>query len=111
MQRAISLLDARVIPVAQVARLCGYENPSNFYRVFKETFGLTPRAYVQQHGGEVLDDDEFGEVFVEPVGEEGVACRPRAGAGGDPAPDGRLRACRSQGRMCRVPPRRVPMRT
>ena len=52
MQRAISLLDARVIPVAQVARLCGYENPSNFYRVFKETFGLTPRAYVQQHGGE-----------------------------------------------------------
>ncbi len=53
MERALTLLDAREIPVAQVARLCGYENPSNFYRVFKETFGMTPRVYMAQRDKEL----------------------------------------------------------
>lgn len=53
MERALTLLNAREIPVAQVAHLCGYENPSNFYRVFKETFGMTPRVYMSQRDKEL----------------------------------------------------------
>lgn len=51
MQRARELLERPDVSVAQVARLCGYENPSNFYRVFKEEFGVTPRAWVERQVG------------------------------------------------------------
>ena len=59
MQRALSLLEARTLPIAQIAVLCGYENPSNFYRVFKDTFGMTPRAYMaRRDAGEPVFDAE-----------------------------------------------------
>ena len=48
MQRAVALLETRTIPVAQIAQLCGYDNPNNFYRAFKSAFGLTPRAFMEQ---------------------------------------------------------------
>ena len=48
MQRAVALLETRAIPIEQVAQLCGYDNPSNFYRAFKSAFGLTPRAFMKQ---------------------------------------------------------------
>ena len=51
MQRARELLERPDVAVAQVARLCGYENPSNFYRVFKEEFGVTPRAWAERQAG------------------------------------------------------------
>jgi AraC-like DNA-binding protein len=51
MSRALTLLNSGKISIAQISRLCGYDNPSNFYRVFKQSFGMTPRAYMAQHGG------------------------------------------------------------
>lgn len=51
MSRALTLLSSGKISIAQVSALCGYENPSNFYRVFKQSFGMTPRAYLEKHGG------------------------------------------------------------
>ena len=66
MQRALGLLEARTLSIAQIAQLCGYENPSNFYRVFKDSFGMTPRAYMARR-------DANQRVFAE--GEEPVPAR------------------------------------
>lgn len=59
MQRALGLLETRTLSIAQIAQLCGYENPSNFYRVFKDSFGMTPRAYMARRdaGEEVFTGD------------------------------------------------------
>lgn len=53
MARAVALLEQGGIPVEQVARLCGYENPANFYRAFRAYFGASPRSYVgsREDGG------------------------------------------------------------
>lgn len=90
MERALSLLDAQEIPVAQVAHLCGYENPSNFYRVFKEAFGMTPRAYMLSREGrppaDGMEADAFDDDFGadDPVGavENEAAAGAAAGANG-----------------------------
>ena len=79
MERALTLLDAREIPVAQVAHLCGYENPSNFYRVFKETFGMTPRVYMAQREKEAAAYAAEG-----PNGEADAIAAPDAVIGGVP---------------------------
>lgn len=77
MERALTLLDAREIPVAQVAHLCGYENPSNFYRVFKETFGMTPRVYMAQREKEAAKAEAearaAGEAEAPALGNEHLA--------------------------------------
>lgn len=49
MSRALALLKSCKINVAQISRLCGYDNASNFYRVFKQHFGITPRAYIEKY--------------------------------------------------------------
>ncbi len=49
LDRAVALLEYGEIPVAQVASLCGYDNPASFYRVFKEEFHVSPRAYAAEH--------------------------------------------------------------
>ena len=61
MSRALALLNTNEVSVAQVSRLCGYENPSNFYRVFRQTYGMTPRAYMEKIGGHLPDDDDDDE--------------------------------------------------
>lgn len=51
MQQAKELLDGHKYKVAQVAKLCGYENPSYFNRLFKNTFGITPTQYRERNHG------------------------------------------------------------
>lgn len=46
--RATVLLRSGQVSVAQVAHLCGYENPSNLYRAFRQEYDCTPREYIQR---------------------------------------------------------------
>ncbi len=53
MKKAESLLlsmGAQDYSVAEVATLCGYEDPLYFSRVFKKTFGVSPSVYASQQG-------------------------------------------------------------
>ncbi len=53
MKKAESLLlsmGAQDYSVAEVACLCGYEDPLYFSRVFKKTFGISPSMYASQKG-------------------------------------------------------------
>ena len=77
MQRALSLLEARTLPIAQIATLCGYENPSNFYRVFKDTFGMTPRVYMARRdaGEAVFDEDHMPQPAQYVEIDDGVSTR------------------------------------
>ena len=43
--RAITLLAARDIPIARIARLVGFRTPSHFSTVFRRLTGTTPGAY------------------------------------------------------------------
>lgn len=45
MERALELLSGSEMPVADVARACGYENPLYFSRVFSGRYGQPPTAY------------------------------------------------------------------
>ena len=90
MSRALTLLNSGKISIAQISRLCGYDNPSNFYRVFKQSFGMTPRAYMSQHGGsndsvtitEAVDRAPADECAGEGA-ERGAAASAADGAAGD----------------------------
>ena len=46
--RACHYLDAAELPIADIARIVGYEDPFYFSRVFKRITGLSPRAYRQR---------------------------------------------------------------
>ncbi|MEM9344212.1 MAG: AraC family transcriptional regulator [Pseudomonadota bacterium] len=37
------------VPISQIAAECGIENVSHFYRVFRQHYGTTPRAYRLHH--------------------------------------------------------------
>ncbi len=58
MQRAKLLLSHSELPVAGIAQQCGYPDPSNFVRRFRQQYGLTPLQYRRQSserpGHEVL---------------------------------------------------------
>jgi AraC family transcriptional regulator len=43
--RAITLLAAREIPIARIAQLVGFRTPSHFSTVFRRLTGTTPGAY------------------------------------------------------------------
>jgi|GEM_PF-525666 len=45
MQKAVRLLTSTSEPVARVARLVGYADPSRFAEHFRGRYGVTPRAY------------------------------------------------------------------
>lgn len=47
MNYAAQLLRAGVRDTAEVARLCGYGDPAYFKRLFKKTFGISPREYAR----------------------------------------------------------------
>jgi AraC family transcriptional regulator len=48
-ERAQLLLTERDVSLAQVATACGFVDQSHLTQVFKRHFGLTPRAYRQDH--------------------------------------------------------------
>ena len=45
MARAGEMLASGAVPVSQVARACGYENPASFYRAFRAASGHAPREH------------------------------------------------------------------
>lgn len=45
LRQAEYLLANTSLPVADIARSVGYENTSYFHRIFKETFGMSPRTW------------------------------------------------------------------
>lgn len=45
MRRAQELLRYGALPIAEIARQCGFDDASHFARVFKRETGLTPRAW------------------------------------------------------------------
>lgn len=49
MERASFLLDNTQASVKTIAIQLGYQDPLYFSRLFKKTFGLSPRAYREQH--------------------------------------------------------------
>jgi AraC family transcriptional regulator len=44
-EKAISLLGKKSIPISDIAEHCGFSEPSNFIRCFKRQKGITPDAY------------------------------------------------------------------
>lgn len=42
------LLESSTLSIDQVAEQCGYEHAKSFARVFKQTYGISPRKYRQQ---------------------------------------------------------------
>ena len=45
MERAVLLLKNTTLSVEEITVILGYSNTSNFYKAFKEYFGVTPREY------------------------------------------------------------------
>ena len=49
MQRAAQLLETNAYDVAQVGYMVGFSDPRYFSTSFKKQFGVSPRAYMQNH--------------------------------------------------------------
>ena len=45
MDEARALLEARAVPIAEIARLVGFRTPSHFTTTFRRLAGMTPSAY------------------------------------------------------------------
>ena len=45
MERAVVLLRGTALPIEEIAFMLGYSNSSNFYKAFREYYGLSPREY------------------------------------------------------------------
>lgn len=50
MRKASELLMETGLSIEKISDYIGYENPSAFNKVFRETYGLTPSRYRKQHG-------------------------------------------------------------
>ena len=46
LEKSIELLREGNMSVLQVSIACGYESDAYYYRVFKKTFGMTPKQYI-----------------------------------------------------------------
>ena len=51
LEQARRMLDDSSLKIAQIAKLCGYENPSYFNRIFKTAFAITPKQYREKQNG------------------------------------------------------------
>lgn len=47
MERAILLMRNTTLSIEEISAMLGYSNHSNFYKAFKEYYGVTPREYIQ----------------------------------------------------------------
>lgn len=45
LSKAIELLKVRDLSVLEIMEMVGYENPTYFYKIFKESYGVTPMEY------------------------------------------------------------------
>lgn len=45
LSKAIELIKSTNYSIVEIKELIGYENPTYFYKIFKEKFGMTPREY------------------------------------------------------------------
>ena len=45
MERAVLLMKNTSLSLEEISVLLGYSNHSNFYKAFKEYYGMTPREY------------------------------------------------------------------
>lgn len=45
MERAVLLMKNTTLPLEDISQMLGYSNHSNFFKAFKEYFGVTPREY------------------------------------------------------------------
>lgn len=52
MQKARAMMEDSTQKVSQIARRCGYDNPSYFNKLFKNYYGVTPRQYREGGPGE-----------------------------------------------------------
>lgn len=50
MERAAVLLRGTALPIEEIAFMLGYSNSSNFYKVFREYYGHSPREYTTRSG-------------------------------------------------------------
>ena len=50
MQKAARLLRSSVDGIAEIAQSCGYHSSSTFYRLFQETYGMSPGQYRKECG-------------------------------------------------------------
>ena len=48
MERSVLLMKNTTLPIEEISALLGYSNHSNFFKVFKEYFGMTPREFSDQ---------------------------------------------------------------
>ena len=48
LEKAVVLLERSTLSVEEIARLLGYQNPSNFYRDFKKRHGISPREHLRR---------------------------------------------------------------
>lgn len=46
--KARHLLESSPLPIEEVAQQCGYDHANSFTRIFKRTYGMTPREYRKQ---------------------------------------------------------------
>lgn len=46
--KARHLLESSTLPVETIAEQCGYDHPNSFTRLFKRSYGMTPREYRKQ---------------------------------------------------------------
>ncbi len=47
MERAVLLMKNTTLSIEEISAMLGYSNHSNFYKAFKEYYGVTPREYIQ----------------------------------------------------------------
>lgn len=55
LSEAARLLSSSLLPVADVARRCGYEDALYFSRLFRKKYALSPSAYRRQSGGKGME--------------------------------------------------------
>ncbi|HSA30521.1 MAG TPA: AraC family transcriptional regulator [Candidatus Omnitrophota bacterium] len=72
LERAAHLLQSRHVPVGQVARECGFEDPGYFSKAFKRQTGLSPLAY-REHPVQVKTHSAKG--FQCALSKYGISCK------------------------------------
>ena len=45
LQKAVQLIEGTDLPIDEIAREAGYNNPSGLYKQFFASYGMTPNAY------------------------------------------------------------------